>query len=370
MTYNWQLPDWPNFIYNPEKFEDYWIEFVKILGETKGMSQVGTVEQQTDFAIELMVSEAIKTSEIEGEFLSREDVSSSVRKNLGILTYDIENVRDQRAKGIAKLMVDVRNSFREKLTEAMLADWHKLLMSGNTRINSGTWRSGSSPMQVISGSIGREIVHFEAPPSHLVDKEMARFIDWYNISGLNGKNLMKNPLIRSSIVHLYFESIHPFEDGNGRIGRAISEKALAEDLGHPVLLSLSTTIQNNKGEYYNALKKAQRTNQINEWIDYFCRIIIESQKDAKNLIEFTLKKTRFFDHYQTKLNERQLKVLNRMMSEGPKGFKGGMTARKYISIAKTSKSTATRDLQNLAELGILLPSGGGRSVSYRLNYEI
>lgn len=363
MMYNWQQKDWPNFSYSPEKFEDHKIEFIKLLGETQGMTKAVSNEQETDYIIELMVSEAIKTSEIEGEYISRADVSSSIRKNLGFQDYGVENIRDQRAKGIAQLMIEVRKSTIHTLTREILFNWHKLLMSGNNRINTGQWRTHESPMQVVSGSIGKEIVHFEAPPSNQVDAEMENFLNWFNTS----KKQIKNPLIRSAIVHLYFESIHPFEDGNGRIGRALSEKALAEALGHPVLLSLSTTIESNKKDYYNALKTAQRSNQINDWIEYFSKTVLNAQQDALALIEFTLKKTKFFDQHKSILNERQLKVLKRMLDEGPNGFEGGISAKKYMSIAKTSKATATRDLQQLTEAKILTPSGGGRSVSYTLN---
>jgi Fic family protein len=169
------------------------------------------------------------------------------------------------------------------------------------------------------------------------------------------------------VAHLYFESIHPFEDGNGRIGRAIAEKALSQSLGRPVMLSLSKIIEGNKSAYYNALKEAQKSLEITGWINYFASVVLEAQRDAKAMVEFTLKKAQFFDRYKYQLNERQLKAINKMMQKGTEGFEGGMTAGKYISITKTSKATATRDLQQLHTIGVLIQEGAGRSVSYQLN---
>ena len=168
---------------------------------------------------------------------------------------------------------------------------------------------------------------------------------------------------------MYFETIHPFEDGNGRIGRAIAEKALSQTIGRPVVLSLSSTIEANKKNYYEALEKAQQSNEITRWVEYFVRISLAAQTEAEEQIDFTLKKTRFFDRYKDQLNERQLTVIKRMLEEGPKGFEGGMNARKYIGITKTSKATATRDMQQLMEIGAFILSGkaGGRSTSYRVS---
>ncbi len=182
-----------------------------------------------------------------------------------------------------------------------------------------------------------------------------------------GENEINKPAVRSAIAHLYFESIHPFEDGNGRIGRAISEKALSQGVRRPVLLSLSKAIEANKKKYYEALQIAQRSNEITDWICYFVNMTIDAQNKAENQIEFTLKKTKFFDYFESQLNERQLKVIRRMLEEGVKGFEGGMNTKKYISISHTSKATATRDLQDLVEKTIFIPSGGGRSTSYTIN---
>lgn len=224
-------------------------------------------------------------------------------------------------------------------------------------------------MQVISGPLGKQKVHFEAPPSNRVPKEMDQFIKWFNETAPGGSKEMKKGPIRSAIAHLYFETIHPFEDGNGRIGRAIAEKALTQGAGRPVMMSLSNTIEANKKAYYVTLEKAQRSNEITDWIQYFTNTILTAQSEAEEQIDFTLKKAKFFDHFKNKLNERQLKVIKRMLEEGPKGFAGGINASKYGSLTKISKATATRDLQTLLEMGALIPfgKGGGRSTKYEVN---
>ena len=240
-------------------------------------------------------------------------------------------------------------------------------MQGYRNINIGKWRLNKEPMQVVSGTIGREKIHFEAPPSICVPEEMKAFIQWFNTSAPGKATEISNPIIRAAIAHVYFESIHPFEDGNGRIGRAVSEKALSQSIGQPVLFSLSQSIEKNKNAYYNALKQAQRTLDLTRWIHYFTNLVLDAQKNAEREIQFVVKKARFYDQHSEWLNKRQAKVLKRMMAAGPEGFEGGMTAKKYMSITKTSKATATRDLHALFEKGVLIRSGGGRSVSYQVD---
>jgi Fic family protein len=198
---------------------------------------------------------------------------------------------------------------------------------------------------------------------------MQKYIDWFNQTSPKGKSPIKYAPIRSAIAHIYFESIHPFEGGNGRIGRAISDKALSQSLGYPILLSLSTSIEAQKNLYYSALEQGQRSNDISAWISYFLKTIIHAQNQTEELISFTLKKTKFFDKYADDLNKRQLKTLKKMFADGPRGFKGGMTAKKHMSINKTSKATATRDLSNLNKIGALKIAGTGRGTTYHLNLE-
>ncbi|MBA9076564.1 Fic family protein [Rufibacter quisquiliarum] len=321
---------------------------------------------QTEAIIDIMVAEAIKTSEIEGEYLSRKDVASSIRNHLG-LAQPPGSIKDRMAQGAGELMADARNTYAEALTEEKLFGWHRMLLKENRGINIGMWRSHGEPMQVVSGALGKEKVHFEAPPSSRVPAEMGRFIQWFNDTAPGGAREMKKAPVRSAIAHLYFESIHPFEDGNGRIGRAIAEKALSQTLGRPVLLSLSRTIEADKRSYYQALEKAQRGNEITPWVNYFVGIALKAQGQAIELVDFILKKSKFFDRFKGLLNEREVKAVNRMLEAGPEGFEGGMSARKYMSITKASKATATRDLQHLLELEALILEGGGRSTRYILN---
>lgn len=195
---------------------------------------------------------------------------------------------------------------------------------------------------------------------------MKNFVHWFNNDSISEIDNITSALLKSAITHLYFESIHPFEDGNGRIGRALAEYALSNTLKSPVLLSLSKVIEKDKNTYYKELKNAQSTLEITDWIVYFSKIILDAQIETKLLVEFTVIKAKFFDRYKTLLNERESKAVNRMFEAGPEGFKGGMTAKKYIAITKTSKATATRDLHHLSEIGIFSIIGSGRSVRYEL----
>ena len=364
MKYNWQLPDWTKFIFDDSVIDSLCMNFALETGELKGLVDSLSTEIQQETILQFMISEAIKTSEIEGEFFSRQDVMSSIKKNLGIGGFG--QIRDKNAQGIGQLMVTVRNSYSVKLTEFTIKQWHAILMEYSKRVNPGKYRTGKEPMQIVSGTFGKEIIHFEAPPSNQVSFEMKKFIKWYNDFKIKPTDI-KKALIKTSISHLYFESIHPFEDGNGRIGRAIAEKCLSESLNRPVLMSISSTIEQNKKQYYESLKQAQRTLEITDWILYFSTLILESQKSAKLTVLFTLNKTKFIDKYNDQMNERQRKAVLKMFENGVSGFEGGMTAIKYVSINKTSRATATRDLTDLTEKNILTPRGEGRNRCYDLN---
>ena len=366
MTYNWQQKDWPDFRYDLSGIDDALLNFAERTGRVSGLLKGLPEDAQAETIIDMMVAEAVKTSAIEGEYLSRKDVISSIRRNLG-LGGEVKGSGDRRAEGAGALMVDVRNSFAAPLSEEKLFEWHRMIMAGSRGIQIGQWRTHAEPMQVVSGPVGKEKVHFEAPPSSRVPAEMKQFIAWFNETGLGGRKELKKPVVRSAIAHLYFESIHPFEDGNGRVGRAISEKALSQGLGRPVLLSLSRTIEANRKQYYAALGAGQQSNQITPWVRWFVDTALEAQIQAEEQIDFTLKKTRLFDRFRGRLNERQLQILRRMLAEGPKGFEGGMSAKKYMAVTGASKATATRDLQDLVEQGVLVPSGGGRSTRYNVN---
>lgn len=364
MKYNWQLDNWPNFAYSLDTLQVIAVAFAKELGLINGLIQGLDEELKQEAILQILVAEAIKTSEIEGEYMSREEVMSSIKNNLGLHPYT--PVKDQRASDIGKLMTMIHQTTNDTLSVGLIKDWHKALMLHQVNINIGEWRMGVSPMQVVSGAYGKEVVHFEAPPSADVPKEMENFVRWYQGTELGAKDIITNALLKTAISHLYFESIHPFEDGNGRIGRALAEFTLSQSLEIPVILTLSKVLEKGKKKYYEQLKKAQRTLVITEWVNYFAQAILEAQIDAKELIHFTLQKAKFFDKHKNSLNERQLKVINRMFSEGSAGFKGGITAKKYIGITKVSKATATRDLQQLHEYHIVEQIGSGRSVRYEL----
>ncbi|MEO0471518.1 MAG: Fic family protein [Bacteroidota bacterium] len=369
MRYNWQQKDWPNFRFESGRLEKLLLALAEAEGQLTGLSGALPEGIKEASVIDMMVAEALKSSAIEGEYLSREDVLSSIRNNLGLNRFP-ERVRDKRAEGIARLMVEVREHFADKLTEEMLFSWHRMMMEPFANIQPGQWRTGAEPMQVISGKLGKEIVHFEAPPSERVPMEMTHFIDWFNRTVPNQDQEIIHVPIRAAIAHLYFESIHPFEDGNGRIGRAIAEKVLSQGSGKGVLFSLSHAIESDRHAYYAALKGAQSSNEITDWLQFFLQTILNARQIAIRQIHFTIKKAHYFDHFPNQFNTRQEKALNRMFEAGPDGFDGGMNARKYVAITQTSKATATRDLQELLKMGALKVIGGGRSTRYELNIDL
>lgn len=365
--YNWQRDEWPAFTYDPNGLEDALVSFAAKTGLLAGTWDALPEDSRQEAVINLMTAEAIKTSRIEGEFLNREDVHSSLRKNLGFHDAN-RHVKDKRAAGVAALMLDVRKTWREPLTQETLFSWHALLLDGARNMRVGSWRDHEEPMQIISGAIGREKVHYEAPPSSRIPREMNRFLSWFNKDSAGKESGLRLAPIRCAIAHLYFESIHPFEDGNGRIGRAIAEKTLSQGIGRPVLLSLSEAIESKKKAYYEALKQAQRSSDITEWVRYFIGVIMQAQTHAEAMIDFTLRKVRFFDRFRSQLNERQKEGLRRALDEGPEILARGLSAGLYAELAKTSKPTATRDLQDLLEVGAVtrLGEAGGRSTRYRV----
>lgn len=369
-TYNWQQPDWPNFQYDINTIHESLISIAEKTGLISGKLAHLDNRLKTEALINLMVEEAVKTSQIEGEYLSRPDVRSSIKNRLGLI-HKGAKVHDKRAQGVVEMMFNVRNTFSQPLTDITLFEWHLMLLSSsaNPNLRIATWRTHVEPMQVISGHYGKQIVHYEAPPSEKVPREMEQFISWFNDSAPDKAQAIKFAPIRAAIAHLYFESIHPFEDGNGRIGRAIAEKALSQGFGYPVMLSLSQAIESDKKAYYNALHIGSRSNEITAWIYYFVNIVLKAQIDIELQINFILKKAKFFDKYKDELNERQLKAIKRMFRAGIKGFEGGMSAKKYMSITDVSKATATRDLQHLLAIQAFYQIGSGRNVHYDLVLE-
>jgi Fic family protein len=223
-------------------------------------------------------------------------------------------------------------------------------------------------MQVVSGPIHKRTVHFEAPPSDAIPTEMQRFIAWFNDTAPKGACALP-PLTRAGLAHLYFVCIHPFEDGNGRIGRALAEKSLAQNLGHPTLIALAYTIERKRKDYYSALEHNNKDLEVTDWLEYFARTVLEAQGNTIKRVDFYVAKAKFYERLRDRFNERQAKVISRMFKEGIDGFKGGLSAENYITIAQTSRATATRDLQDLVEKGAVIRTGERRHTRYFLALE-
>jgi len=270
-------------------------------------------------------------------------------------------------RGIAEMMVSLYRTFASPLSDRMLFRWHRMLLKGNRDVAViGGYRKGGDAMQVVSGPLHRRKVHFEAPPSNQMSKEMKAFNAWFNESAQRGKNALSS-IARAGMAHLYFESIHPFEDGNGRIGRAISEKALAQSLGQPSLIALAQTIERGRKGYYAALERNNKSNDITDWLTYFGQVILDAQATSIKRLEFYLAKAKFYERMRGQMNDRQDKAIARMFREGIDGFKGGLSAENYITITRTSRATATRDLQDLVLRGALTKTGQLKHTRYHLN---
>ena len=365
MIWNWQQPDWPRLTWESDRLALAEREF--LLG---GGMLVGTVkhlhgEEREQLTVEAMSTEAVTTSEIEGEVLDRASVQSSIRKQLG-LTAD-NRPAGPAEQGVAEMMVDLYRSFAEPLTEETLFTWHRMLMAGRRDLaHIGSYRASEEPMQIVSGALGEPRVHFEAPPSSRVPAEMERFIEWFSRTAPGGTEALP-ALTRAGVAHLYFECIHPFEDGNGRIGRAIAEKSLAQSLGQPMLTVLAATILARRKAYYEAFEAANRRNEITGWLAWFAGVGIEAQRRTLALAEFLIDKAKFFERLKGRINERQDIALARMFREGPEGFKGGMSAGKYATITGASPATTTRDLVDLVEKSALVRVRELRHARYHLN---
>jgi Fic family protein len=365
MIWNWQQPGWPQFSYESKALEPLEQQFLLQSGEFIGACKhIGPDDQET-LKIELISDEAVKTSEIEGEILNRDSVQSSLRHQLGL---GVERPGVPPAeRGISEMMVDLYRHFATPLTDATMFAWHKMLLSGDKTVSViGSYRKHADPMQVVSCPDYKGTVHFEAPPSPRMSDEMKRFTTWFNDTAPNGKNPLP-ALTRAGIAHLYFVCIHPFEDGNGRIGRAIAEKSLAQNLSRPSLIALATTIEAKRKDYYAALERNNKQLEITAWLTYFAGTILEAQRNTIKRVDFHVAKAQFYDKFRGQFNERQDKVIARLFREGIEGFKGGLSADNYIGISRTSRATATRDLQDLVEKGALTRSGELRHTRYFLN---
>lgn len=365
MIWNWQHKNWPQFIYNEGDFTEYEQQFREKSGIMHGSIQHISEANQALLKIDLMSDEAVKTSEIEGEILNRDSLQSSIRRQFGLQT-DHRRI-EPAEQGIAELMVYLYQNYDAPLDESTICLWHKMLTNGRTDLTDiGKYRTHEDPMQVVSGAIGRSIVHFEAPPSNQVRKEMSQFLRWFNNSEKGSKEEL-SALVRAAIAHLYFECIHPFEDGNGRIGRAISEKSLSQSLKRPTLLAFSHIIEENKKQYYQALEQNNKDLEITGWISYFCETVLKAQDYTQKTINFIIEKGRFYNRFQGKLNKRQQDAVERIFREGANGFKGGLSAKNYMTITGAPSATATRDLTKMVEIGAFKKTGELKSTRYYLN---
>ena len=369
-TYIWQHPDWPRFRHDAEAWARPLaaarLEQGKALGRLQevGLAESVSVERQ------IWTGEAIATAAIEGEKLDLETVRSSVMRRLG------EEGAGQRASrnvdGLLDVMQDALRSYGEDLDDDRLHRWQSALFPGGTsgvlRIATGRYRDHDEPMQIASGPVGREKVHYEAPPSAAVASEMRRFIARWNETRLQPKNDVDG-IIRAAIAHLWFETIHPFEDGNGRIGRALIDMALAQDAeGTQRYCSMSGQLLANRSDYYDALNAAQRGSlEVTAWILFFVEQFRSACVASQEIVQAASEKTRFWAEHKVELNERQRKVLQRMLEAGRGGFEGGMSAEKYSRLANVSKATATRDLTDMLKAGLVVSTGQMKSTRYWIN---
>jgi Fic family protein len=362
MAWNWQLLNWPNFHYSNHQLLKQENEFLFKMGQTCAfLTQLSKIDYQ-QFLVEILSSEGVESAKIEGELLDRESLQSSIRQHFGLTKH---GTRQPKERNMAELLCSVYESFHEPLSHEMIHQWHARLFHGQDVSffdQLGSYRSHEEPMQIVSTKYGHSKVFFEAPPSARLYREMSQFIDWFNASH------QTMPILgRAAIAHVYFESIHPFEDGNGRIGRLLVEKILSQGIGKPTLISVSKILEKRKKEYYACLEKCNHTLEVTAWATFFADSILQAQTESKQLLFFLLEKSKLFTRLQGQLNLRQEKALLRMFAEGPEGFKGGLTAEKYIAITKTSKATATRDLGDLVEKKALYKTGELRYTRYWLN---
>jgi len=364
MQWNWQYAGWPSFRYTPSLLQDIEGRFLKGAGVIVGALHHVDQEARQGLTLDLISQEIIENSAIEGEILDRASVQSSLARHLG-LAADKRRVGNAEA-GATELMADLFRHYARPLDHELLFGWHAMLMSGRRDIvDIGRYRTHDDAMQIVSGPLQAPRVHFEAPPSDRIPAEMRSFIAWFNDGAPDGKTPL-GAIMRAGIAHLWFESIHPFEDGNGRIGRAIAEKALAQALDTPTLTALAKTIHRHRKDYYAALHRASRGLETDGWLNWFGEIVLEAQERTLTEVHFLIGKTRLFDSLQGQINERQEKAMLRMFAEGPDGFKGGLSARNYQSITGAAPATATRDLAKLVELSALRRTGEHRHARYHL----
>lgn len=362
--YIWEQPNWPNLTWNNGALAAQLAAARHEQGKLIGKMEAVGFDLQGEAMLQTLTQDVVKTSKIEGETLDTQQVRSSIARRLGIDIGALPPV-DRNVEGIVDVMLDATGKYQEPVTVERLFAWHGALFptgrSGLSKIRVGDWRDDTNgPMQVISGAFGRERVHYRAPPADKVPQEMSRFLGWLNAP----TNL--DPVIKAAVAHFWFVTIHPFEDGNGRIARAIADLALARSESTPNrYYSMSAQIQRERKAYFDLLEKTQKGDlDITPWIGWFLVSLRHAIEDAETTVAKVLAKARFWDRAsQLALNGRQIKMLNRLLD----GFEGKLTSSKWAKISDCSQDTAGRDIAALVDLGLLRRGyAGGRSTHYEL----
>lgn len=359
-----QLKDWPKFRWSAEKLADQLAAVRHHQGRLIGRMEGLGFPLREEAVLETLTEDVLKSSEIEGEILDKDQVRSSIARRLGIDAGALTPA-DRDVEGVVEMMLEATQNYDAALTEERLFAWQAALFptgrSGMRRITVGAWRDDrDGPMQVVSGPVGRERVHYQAPEAKNVAREMKRFLTWFNErDGLD-------PVLKAALAHLWFVTIHPFDDGNGRIARAISDMALARaEHSAQRFYSMSAQIRRERNAYYDILEATQKGNlDITPWFQWFLDCLDRAFDGAENILAAVLKKARFWEaHTGASFNDRQRYVLNRLLD----GFEGKLTSSKWAKLTKSSQDTALRDIADLVERGILTKdAGGGRSTSYSL----
>lgn len=363
MTYIHELADWPNLRWSNEQLAQPLADVRHRQGRLIGHMEALGFPLREEAVLQALTEDVIKSSEIEGEVLDREQVRSSIARRLGMDMGGLVEA-DRHVEGVVEMMLDATQNYAQALTAERLFDWHAALFptgrSGMSRITVGAWRiAESGPMQVVSGPIGRERVHYEAPASERLDEEMSRFLEWFETAA-------PDPVLKAGIAHLWFVTIHPFDDGNGRIARAIADLALARAEGTAQrFYSMSAQIRTERKAYYDMLERAQKGDlDITPWLSWFIGCLARAFDGAETILASVMRKARFWESVAGQpLNDRQRKVINRLLD----GFEGKLTNAKWAAITRASSDTALRDINDLVRRGILVKEpGGGRSTSYSL----
>lgn len=365
MSYIHQQKDWPNFRWNESRLLPLLTKLRHQQGRLLGQMEGLGFHLRGEANLESLTKEVIGSSAIEGEKLDAEEVRSSIARRLGI-AHAGTTPASRNVEGVVEMMIDATRKYEEALTAERLCSWHAALFpsgrSGMQRITVGSWRTEESgPMQVVSGPMGRERVHFEAPEASRLDGEISRFLEWFEGTG------SLDPVIKAGIAHFWFVTIHPFEDGNGRIARAIADMALARADGVAErFYSMSSQIEQERKQYYDSLESSQRGGlDITLWLEWFLGCLYRALENAQENLWAILHKARIWERINQDgpVNERQHVVINRLLD----GFEGKLSSSKYAKLAKCSPDTALRDIKELQARDILIQeAGGGRSTGYRL----